>query len=410
MNRAMLAGLSGTLANQTYIDVLGNNIANANTTGFREGRVTFQDTFYDTLRGGRSGAGVGIGGLNPSQVGSGTSVGQIQTLNTQGAMSYSGSPLDAAIEGDGMFVMGGASSGRYYTRDGSFVLDDTQTLVSGSNGMQVMGWTADAAGDVVATGEPHTLTFPIGEVSPGRATQNVTVGGNLDAGLEVGGVNTATASVYDSLGQSHEVTITFTRNATANRWDCTATCDGATATGTVDFDGADGSLTAGGTVAMTVPVTTGATTPLTFNLDFSQVTQLNQTGSNVIVQSQDGAPSATLSEVSIIDGGTIQGQYSDGHVATLGQIAVAGFGNIGGLVRTGSNMYQESANSGQVSIGAAGTGGRGEVRARQLEMSNVDLTRSFVEIMSAQRGFQASTRVISAANRMLDDVMQLNIS
>lgn len=409
MNRALLAGLSGTLANQTYIDVLGNNIANANTVGYHEGRVTFQDTFYDTLRGGRSGAGVGMGGLNPAQVGSGTSVGQIQTLHTQGAMSYSGSPLDAAIEGNGMFVLSNGSGGYSYSRDGSFVLDDTQTLVAGGSGMQVVGWMANG-GTVTPTGEPQTLTFPIGEVSPGQATQKVEIGGNLDAGLPAGGTQTTTVSVYDSLGLSHQVTLSFTRSATSNRWTCSATSEGVTANGTADFSGADGSVASGGTMAMSVPLTNGASTPLDFNLDFSQITQLNQTGSNVIAQSQDGTPSSTLSAISIVDGGNIQGQYSDGHVAVLGQIAVASFGNVGGLARVGNNMYQEGADSGQVSIGGANTGGRGEIRSRQLEMSNVDLTRSFVEIMTAQRGFQASTRVISAANRMLDDVMQLNIS
>lgn len=408
MNRALLAGLSGTLANQTYIDVLGSNIANANTIGYHEGRVTFQDTFYDTLRGGRSGASVGMGGLNPAQVGSGTSVGQIQTIHTQGAMSYSGSPLDAAIEGNGMFVLRNGAGGYCYTRDGSFVLDDTQTLVAGGSGMQVMGWPANG-GTVTPIGDPQTLTFPLGGVSPGRPTRNVTVTGNLDASLDAGGVQTTTISAYDSLGNSHEVEVSFTRGATANQWDCTATCEGATATGTLSFDGADGGLASGGTLALSAPVTNGATTPLALNLGLGGITQLSQAGSSVTAD-QDGTASSTLAEISLSDGGMIQASYSDGHLEPLGQIAVASFGNIGGLARVGNNMYQEGANSGQVSIGGAASGGRGEIRSRQLEMSNVDLTRSFVEIMTAQRGFQASTRVISAANRMLDDVMQLNIS
>lgn len=407
MNSALLAGLSGTLANQNYMDVLGNNIANSNSVGFKESRITFQDALYDTIRGGRSGSALGIGGTNPAQIGSGTSTGQIQTLHTQGAMNYSGAPLDAAIEGDGMFMLSNGSGGTFYTRDGSFTLDSNRTLVAGSSGMLVMGWAAQD-GVVQTTGQPGALTFPIGEVRPGRTTENVAMGGNLDAGSEVGDVQTATVSVYDSLGMSHDVTLTFTCTAT-NTWTCSLAGEGDTATSTLTFDGTDGSLAGGSPVTLSMDLTNGAATPLPVSFNLSAVTQLNQTGSNVIAQSQDGTPSATLSGVSIVEGGSIQGEFSDGHVEVLGQLAVAGFANVGGLQRTGDNLYQEGANSGQVSVGTAGTGGRGDIRSRRLEMSNVDLTSSFVEIMTAQRGFQASTRVISAANSMLEDVMQLNI-
>ncbi|MEN6304342.1 MAG: flagellar hook protein FlgE [Armatimonadia bacterium] len=408
MNRTLLAGLSGTLANQTYIDVLGNNVANANTIGFRESRVTFQDAFYQTLSGGRTGGDLGLGGMDPAQVGSGTTIGQIQTVHTQGAMRYSGSPLDAAIEGNGMFVLDNGSGGYLYTRDGAFILDNNRTLVAGSSGQCVMGWMAQN-GTVNPTGEPTALTFPLGQVRPGSMTGNVELGGNLDAGLAAGDTRTATVSVYDSLGLSHQVTLTFTRGADANEWTCQGACEGTTASVDMAFDGTDGSLSSGGTLNLSVALGNGADTPLALGIDLSEVTQLNQEGSAVVVRSQDGSASATLSGVSILEGGGIQGEYSDGHVEVLGQIAVAGFANVGGLVRLGNNLYQEGANSGQTEIGAAGTSGRGEIRSRRLEMSNVDLTRSFVEIMTAQRGFQASTRVISAANRMLDDVMQLNI-
>jgi flagellar hook protein FlgE len=142
MNRALLSGLSGTLAFQSYIDVLSNNIANANTVGFKEGRLTFLDTFYQTLNGGAAGIEGGLGGLNPSQVGSGTRVGQIQMVTSQGSMSNTGASLDAAIEGQGMFVLGNGSDGRFYTRDGSFVLDDARVLVAGGSGLRVLGWMA----------------------------------------------------------------------------------------------------------------------------------------------------------------------------------------------------------------------------------------------------------------------------
>ncbi|MEI6501367.1 MAG: flagellar hook-basal body complex protein [Armatimonadota bacterium] len=131
MNRALLAGLSGTLSNQAYIDVLANNIANANTTGFRAGRLSFTDAFYQTLSGGQSGAQPGMGGTNPAQIGSGSRVGQIQVDQGQGSLSNTGNALDAAIEGQGMFVLGNAGDGRFFTRDGSFAMDNNHVLVAG---------------------------------------------------------------------------------------------------------------------------------------------------------------------------------------------------------------------------------------------------------------------------------------
>lgn len=408
MNRSLYAGLSGTLANQTYIDVLGNNIANANTTGYKEGRVTFQDAFYQTLRGGRGGSTSGPGGIDPTQVGSGVALGQVQTLHTQGSLRYSGSPLDAAIEGPGMFVLRDGERS-LYTRDGSFRLDDTHTLVSGGSGLKVMGWLAQG-GAVNTSGPPSALVFPLGQVQAGVATGNVIAGGNLDAGLAAGETQHATISVYDSLGVLHEAALTFTKSATANQWTCTAQLGASSASADLVFDPATGALVTGSPLQLTADLSSGASSPLVFDVDLAAVTQLAQSGSNVLLVSQDGKSSATLSGVSIIEGGDIQGEFSDGHVEVLGKLAVANFGNVGGLVRTGNNLYQAGADSGQLDIGAAGIASRGQIRSRSLENSNVDLTRSFVEIMTAQRGFQASTRVISAANRLLDDLMQLQIS
>ncbi len=407
MNRALLAGLSGTLANQSFMDVVGNNVANANTIAYKEQRITFQDAFYQTLQGGRAGTAQGLGGLNPMQIGSGTQIGQVQTIHTQGAMRYSGAPLDAAIEGNGMFVLSDGHN-QVFTRDGSFLLDDTLTLVSGSTGLKVMGWSA-VNGVVNPTGQPGTLSFPIGSITNGVSTSLAELTGNLDSGLAVGDTQMATVAVYDSLGNLHNVTLTFTKTANLNEWQCTAQIGATTVTTTLTFNGATGALVGGSPLSVSAPVATGAASPLNFDLDLSQMTQVHQAGSNVIVRSQDGRPAATLAGVSIMDGGDVVGEFSNGHVEILGKLAVASFSNVGGLVHIGNNMFQEGAASGQLDIGAAGSGGRGDIRPRRLEMANVDLTRSFVEMMTAQRGFQASTRVISAANRMLDEVMQLNI-
>jgi flagellar hook protein FlgE len=404
MNRALFAGLSGTTAFQNRLDVVGNNIANANTVAYKEGRTTFQDALYETLEGGRSGSEVGMGGSNPMQIGSGVSLGTVNVQHTQGSLEPTGQPLDCAIEGQGLFVLGDGR-GNYYSRDGSFSLDDTNTLVSGSSGLKVMGWEADASGAVNSTGPLSTLSFDIGELAPPEATTEALVRGNLDASAAVGDSVSTTISIYDSLGEIHQVDLEFTNTANVNEWQCDASCEGSTDTGTLGFD-ADGALTSGGSLALNVALANGATTPQAINVDLSSVTALTQAHS-VVVDSQDGRPAASLASVEMGDGGLVEGHYSDGRTRTLGQVALAAFTNPAGLQRSGANVYTEAPASGAASIGAAGTGGRGSVVARNLEMSNVDLTRSFVDMITTQRGFQASTRVISTANKMLDEVVRL---
>ncbi|MGI5817256.1 MAG: flagellar hook protein FlgE [Armatimonadota bacterium] len=404
MNRALFSGLSGTVAFQSRLDVVGNNIANANTVAYKEGRTTFQDALYATLQGGRSGSDVGIGGANPMQVGSGVSLGSVTVQHTQGSLEPTGQPLDCAIEGQGMFVLGDGQ-GQYYSRDGSFSLDDTNTLVAAASGMKVMGWMADASGGVNATGPISALSFNIGELAPPEATGGALLRGNLDATAAVGDSVASTISIYDSLGEMHPVEITFTNTANVNEWQVEALCEGSTATGTLQFDTA-GRLSAGGVLNLDVALTNGAASPQSVTLDLASVTALAQAHS-VVVHSQDGRPASSLTGVGIGDGGVVEGQYSDGRTRALGQIAMASFANPGGLQRIGGNLFTEAPASGAAAVGASNTGGRGSLVARNLEMSNVDLTRAFVDMITTQRGFQASTRVISTANQMLDEVVRL---
>lgn len=404
MNRALFAGLSGTIAFQNRLDVVGNNIANANTVAYKQGRTTFEEALYETLEGGRSGSEAGIGGANPVQIGSGVSLGTVTVQHTQGSLESTGQPLDCAIEGQGMFVLGDGQ-GQYYSRDGAFSLDDTNTLVAGSSGLKVMGWMADAAGAINSTGPISSLSFNIGELAPPEATGSALVRGNLDATAAVGDSVSATISIYDSLGEMHQVDLTFSRTANVNEWQCEATCEGSTASTLMQFD-ASGALIAGGTLNLNVALTNGATSPQAVALDLGSVTALTQAYS-VVVDSQDGRPASSLVNVEMGDGGTVVGQYSDGRTRALAQVALAAFTNPGGLQHAGSNLYTEAPASGAPSVGTADSGGRGSVVARRLEMSNVDLTRSFVDMITTQRGFQASTRVISTANEMLDEVVRL---
>lgn len=403
MNRALFSGLSGTIAFQERLDVVGNNIANSNTVAYKQSRTTFEDTLYETLESGTAGSESGVGGSNPIQIGSGVSLGTVNVQHTQGSLQRTGQALDCAIEGEGMFVVSDGEA-NYFTRDGSFALDSNNTLVSSSSGLRVMGWEA-TDGTVDPTGAPGTLTFDVNGLAPALATEGAVVEGNLDSTASHGDTVSTNISIYDSLGESHQVELTFTKTANVGEWECEAACGTDTATVTMQFDGTGG-LTAGGTVTLNVTHTNGATSPQAVEIDLSETTSLAQSHS-VAVESQNGCPAASLVSIGMNDDGMIDGQYSDGRTRTLGQIATASFTNPGGLERTGENLYVEAPASGAASIGAAGSGGRGGVVAGSLEMSNVDLTSSFVDMITTQRGFQASTRVISTANEMLDDVVRL---
>lgn len=402
MNRALFAGLSGTIAFQNRLDVVATNLANATTVGYKEGRVTFLDALYQTLRGGRAGSDVGLGALNPMQIGSGVSMGSIQVQHRQGSLERTGQPLDAAIEGAGMFMLSDGN-GVFYTRDGAFVLDNNNTLVGAGTGYKVQGWTG-VDGQVNATGSPSDLVFQVSDLWPPQPTGNATVVGNLDATSAAAAEIQSTISVYDSLGEMHQITLTFTKTDT-NEWECEASFGADTATTTLTFD-ADGKLAGTESVTLDMTLTNGATSPLSVAIALGQVTQLAQS-SSVAISSQDGRPPAALVSVHVGDSGLVEGQFSDGRSQTLAQLALANFSNPGGLRRIGSNLYEQASAAGPASVGPADSGGRGRIVAQALEMSNVDLTKSFVDMITTQRGFQASTRVIASANEMLDDVVRL---
>ncbi len=407
MNRALFAGLAGTIAHQQRLDILGNNLVNANTVGYKQARTTFQDTFYQTLQAASAGETGGVGGQNPVQVGSGVSMGSVQVLMGQGALERTGQPLDVAIDGQGMFVLSDGAQ-KFFTRDGAFTLDNNNQLVSANTGLKVQGWMADANGVVNTNEAAGEVTFALGELRPPQATGEATVIGNLDAGTATAGAATASILAYDSLGITHDVTITFTKTVNDNEWTCKVECESQTEEDTITFD-ANGAITGTDSVTLSLDLSAinAAVTPQDITVDLSSLTQLAQT-STPVVRSQDGYAPASLVQVSLAAEGVLQGQYSDGQTMTLGQIAVARFDNAQGLTRTGQSLFVESANSGVPGIGAANSGGRGAVVPGALELSNVDLTASFVDMISTQRGFQASAEVISAADKILEILMRIN--
>ncbi len=438
MGSAMYTGVTGLLAHQRRMDVVANNIANVNTTGYRSARVQFQDLFSQTLQGGSGPVG-DFGGTNPLQVGLGVAIGSIDTDFGQGPLFSTGVASDLAIQGSGFFVLGmGAEN--FYTRDGTFTLNSLGQLVDPATGMHVRGYMADANGDIALDAPLSDLSVPVGSAAIVRATEAAALAGNLDASSATGTVVERTIRVYDSLGTPRDVRLTFTQHNQVddggtlyNAWTYTASYDGADVTnvpagetGVLLFDSegvlhAEGSLntTTGAftsraalpsqnqiSIASVGPGGAQPTLPFEFSLNFSYVTDLDQ-ASDITVTSQDGFPRGTLQSFSIGGNGIISGTFSNGLTQVLGQIALAGFSNVGGLARRGDNMFAETTASGVPQIGRPQSGGRGSVSGGVLEGSNVDLGSQFSNMIVTQRGFQANARIISAADVMLQEAVNL---
>jgi flagellar hook protein FlgE len=432
MMRSMFSAISGMKNHQTFMDVVANNIANVNTTGYKQQRVTFQDILSQTVKG-ASGPAAGRAGVNAEQIGLGVQLGAIDTIQTQGTLQSTGKLTDMAIQGDGYYEMSDGTS-NFFTRDGSFDLGTDGTLISPSNGLHVMGWqavpaAAPATGVVVDTTVPAgNITIPIGAGMTGRASTTLSVTGNLNSsnvpvvpiapGTPVDPAPVVMSStVYDSLGNATPITMTYTPTLVAATgsltWAVTATTPVAgVATALVTtpaplpivFDGL-GKILSGGTGSFSLPLLNGATTPEVVTFDFSGVTQL-ASASNLNSQT-DGASAGTLTGFTVGQNGDITGQYSNGYKQALGQIALASFSNPAGLTKAGGNLYTTSANSGNANVGVPGANGRGQIATGFLEGSNVDLAQQFTNMIMAERGFQANSKVITTSDEILQDLVNL---
>ena len=401
MMRSMFAAVAGLRSHQTMMDVVGNNIANVNTVGYKTSSVTFQEALSQTMRG----AGQGI---NPMQVGLGAKLASIDPVFTQGGTQTTGRSTDVAIQGDGFFIVRNGAE-RVYTRAGKLDVDASGNLV-GSGGYQVLGWTPDpTTGKIDYTRPVSNITVPIGQVAKPAPTTGVTVAGNLSADAAVGDSISKSIVVYDSLGQDHEVALEFTKTA-ANAWSATASVNGTNYTltpSTLTF-------ASDGTLSSTTPIvfsgyTPAGADPMTFAIDFGGSSPLVQFGgpSSAEAFRKDGRAIGVLRGFSISDDGSITGQFSNGETMTLGAIATASFANPSGLVRVGNSNYSSTVNSGEALIGQPGTGNRGSLSAGALEMSNVDLAQEFTSLIVAQRGFQANSRVITTSDELLQEVVNL---
>ncbi len=423
MLRSMFSGVSGLRSHQTMMDVIGNNIANVNTIGYKSSSVVFQDMLSQSL----AGAGVpingpgGLGGTNPSQVGLGVKIGGIVTSFRQGASQLTGNSTDMSIQGDG-FLVARNNGQTLFTRAGSLSFDAFGRMVTPDGGV-LQGWTADSSGVVNTNAAVGDLQMPLGQAISPQPTTKVGLGGNLDASVPAtlpGSEVFTSITVYDSLGKPLDLTFGMKMTA-ANTWsvqpytpdgsDADTTPDTLGAAFSITFDSITGKITAPTTPpTVTIPGAFGTYPgPVTIDLGAASADGLRQYAgkSTASALSQDGSTTGALQTFSLGADGTVTGVFSNGHNRVIGQIAMASFSNPSGLEKVGGSFYRPTPNSGLAQVGAAGTGGRGSIAGGTLEMSNVDLAQEFTGLISSQRGFQANSRVITTADELLQELVNL---
>lgn len=419
MSSSFSVALSGLQSDSEAINTTGNNLANMNTDGFKESQVLFKNLVSQSYG-------------NSVQVGLGVGVPVGNQLFTQGAISTSQSPLAAAIQGNGFFVVSAANGQQLYTRDGNFTMGSDGVLRT-QTGEAVQGWTSSSTG-IDTRGAASDITAPTGQVLPPQATQNFSFNANLDASAVAGqasGSYSVPMQVVDSLGNTHDLSINFTKSSTAaNTWTyqvaipsgdlntATATQNSATTNllstaGTITFN-SDGSLvTTGLTNAVPLNITGLADSAADMNLNWSFLTSgagdLTQyaSASSVSSPSQDGIQGAELTSVAIEAGGQVVATYSNGQTKVAAQLALASIDNPNSLSNVGNNNFSVSNQTATPVIGIPNSGGRGQIEGGAIEGSNVDMAAEFTNLIEYQSGYQACSRVISTVNTLDQDLFNL---
>jgi len=414
---AFSSALSALQAESAGIDTTGNNLANLNTTGFKGSNVDFLSMVSESIGSGSDSTSVGMGVQSPLN---------IQQF-TQGSIDATTSPLDCAIQGNGFFIVNNTVGAQLYTRDGSFTVNAAGYLQT-QTGENVQGWMADASGVVNTNGATGNIVVPAGITLPPVATQNVSLSLNLNANATADATSTFSQSlqVYDSLGQSHTLDFTFVKTG-ANAWTGTVTIPGAdvgsktdvtVGTENLTFDPTTGLLTAPAatdtppTISLgTNTLADGATLP-TINWNF-----YDSTGAGTVTQYaessalssslQDGNPAAQMTSIAITNGGEVTATFSDGETRVEAQLAVANIRNPDSLTNVGNNEFVASGTTAPPAVGMPQTGGRGQVLGSSLEASNVDMATQFTNLIVFQRGYEAATKVISTADSMSQDLVNL---
>jgi flagellar hook protein FlgE len=420
------------------MDVVGNNVANVNTIGFKAGRVTFQEVFSQTLRGaGAPDTSTGRGGINPMQVGLGLGIGAVDTIVTRGSTQRTDNPTDLSIEGEGYFIVKTQGDTFKFSRAGNFGIDKLGNLVNG-DGLNVYGWQEyekNADGSYAYDTEKPIESINLYQDIPNKnkkmisakATTNVVFSGNLDASEDIiasgatsaGNVQFSTPmTVYDSLGNDYKIYVNFWKvdsiggasGVTTWNWNIdTGSGITSTSAGTITFDTA-GQIIPGSAITpgiQLVPGTLTGTDAVDITLDFSNITMYSA-DSSAKPTNIDGYSTGNLVSFNIGADGIITGIYSNGQQQPLGLISVAVFENPGGLQKVGNNLFIPTTNSGDFKKGMKpGLEGAGALNPGTLEMSNVDLSKEFTEMIITQRGFQANSRIITTSDEMLQELVNL---
>lgn len=440
----LFAGRSGIASHGAAIAVVGDNIANSSTPGFKSSRAEFQDL----IAGGQTAGKV---------IGSGSQTSSVSTIMEQGTLEFTGRTLDLAVDGNGLFAVEDATGGKFYTRAGNFKVDTSGNIIN-QNGLTVLGYPASGTGALEA--------LNVNTVSQANiATTSVTITGNVDAAGSpttlIGGVNSlgvpvagfggnsvavtydqinqlaafsTVVDVFDSLGQSHTVTMFFFHTGQAapqysvrayvnsedlgegvNGYPRQISTAGATALtganlGTVNMSfNTAGARTGAGSpdVSFSVPWGNGSnTTTRPIALDLSGFTQYSSPSTVKSIQ-QDGQGIGNVTSLVIDKDGSIFAKLSNGQSANIGKIGLVNFSNLEGLTRVGNNLLQQSPTSGEPLIGEAQTGTFGSIQSGSIELSTVDIANEFVKLITLQRGFQANSRIITTINQLLNEIIQL---
>lgn len=426
--RAMYSGVSGLRAEGEALGVVGDNIANVNTVGFKTQRALFQDVLGHSI----------LAGTSSALPGSGVRMADVQTLFTQGNLSNTGVSTDLALSGDGFFTVKGTVDGiqgNFFSRAGQFTIDNDGYLVN-TNGMQVQAYEAYPDGTFAASAS--SLRVPTSAIQP-KITEMMEITANLDSKAPVPTVafdlaapestaNFSTSmSVYDSLGNKHTLETYFVKTAD-NAWDYHVLASGddlnppqpgvnvEVGSGNLTFT-TEGALDTVTTTPVTVDWGGGATAGQVIDMSFGTAIADGGTGldgttqfaspSNVSSQSQDGYSSGEFSGLAVDGQGIVQGLYTNGEKLNIGQLTVAKFRSNDGLGRAGQNLWIQTRDSGEAALGVAGSGGRASVSSGALESSNVDLAEEFVGLIQHQRSYSANSKTITTADEMLQELINL---
>jgi flagellar hook protein FlgE len=409
MIASLYAGISGLSANATAMTVIGDNIANVNTTAFKSNRSHFANILSTSL-GGQSATG---------NVGRGVEFWGVNAQWTQGSIENSSSATDLAINGKGFFIVQDGSGSNFYSRAGNFQFDKNGYLVN-PDGLQLQGYQVDENGNI---GSIASIYIPGERISAPSPTTEFNFDINLSAQAEVAGTYTTSQTVYDSLGNPIPVTFTFTKTA-ADTWSVAGSIPAATG-GSVTFGGnpsmditfgADGRMTSpAGDVTVAMVLDNGAASPFSMTWDmYDDATGASlgditgfASASGTTFQFQDGYPAGTLRSIAVNEEGIVTATYSNGEMTPMFQLALADFPSYDGLTKMGRNLYAESLASGQPLPGTASTGRLGNISPSSLEMSNVDLAEEFVKMITTQRAFQANSRVITSSDEILQELINI---